>query len=397
MKYRMQELLCCPHCEDTLKLFPFIESIIKNNHSQKRITSPHCKIYCGQAEKDVCSISAGTGNANLDCEKCFEREIEEGILLCKCGRAFPIISRIPRFIENGLESFPEFMKKNGDKIKKHISEYNSSSSVPTLVEEYKSIHDSFSQEWSFFEYEQDKTWGWDTADRKSVFLNEIGLKPSALKNKLLLDAGCGNGILTTVLSDFGVEVVGMDISESVSRAEAKKRKFSQSNANIVHFVQGNLFSPPFREGAFDFIYSSGVLHHCPDTKATFLKLVPLVKKGGRMFIWVYGKRGLIVRAFMWHGRALCRQLSLKNRLRYCNMLAPFYKVGTEILSNLRIYDFRKRSLREITLDLFDAFSPQYNHMHTPEELSAWFREQQFHNTEIAGISKHGLGIRGDKG
>ncbi|MGH8655604.1 MAG: class I SAM-dependent methyltransferase [Gammaproteobacteria bacterium] len=37
---------------------------------------------------------------------------------------------------------------------------------------------------------------------------------------------------------------------------------------------------PFAAKSFDVIFSIGVLHHTPDTKAYFQKLVPLLKAGG---------------------------------------------------------------------------------------------------------------------
>lgn len=199
-----------------------------------------------------------------------------------------------------------------------------------------------------------------------------------------------------MLSDFDMEVIGLDISESVVGAEANKAKFTENNTNFVHFVQGNLFTPPFKREAFDILYSSGVLHHCPDTKQTFIKLTPLVKENGRTFIWVYGKRGLLVRAFMSHGRFLRKHISLQTLFAYCKLISLPYKVSTDLLTFLHIYEFRKRTNREVTLDLFDMFSPEFNHSHTPAELTQWFTEQRFSNLSVAGVSKHGLGMRGDK-
>jgi hypothetical protein len=58
--------------------------------------------------------------------------------------------------------------------------------------------------------------------------------------------------------------------------------------------------------------------------------------------------------------------------------------------------FRKRSVREITLDLFDLFAPQYNHCHTEEEVQAWFKEEGFTNITVSGKQKHGFGVYGDR-
>lgn len=396
MKLRLLDVLCCPSCGDQLKSHSFEERENKIDNLELRIKSPICKSYCGLKNIILKENNDSHEKYNFNCITCYKKEIVDGVLTCVCGNLFPIINSVPRLLDGTLETFPDFATKYKDKLASLTNGYEKQKRFFALIDKFKSIHDSFSEEWSFFEYDQDKTWGWSTKDRKAVFLNEIGYAPSQLKDKLLLDAGCGNGILTTILSDFDMEVFGLDISESVVRAEANKTKFSRNNINFVHFVQGNLFTPPFKRATFDILYSSGVLHHCPDTKQTFLKLTPLVKENGRSYIWVYGKRGLLVRAFALHGRFLRKYISLKALFAYCKLLSLPYKVITDLLTLLNIYEFRKRTVREITLDLFDAFSPMFNHTHTPAELNQWFTEQSFSNLIIAGISKHGLGIRGDK-
>lgn len=376
-------------------MYPFEERENNTDNLAPKIKSPSCKIHCGL--KTIAFKENSNSEKNtFDCVACYKKEVVEGVLACDCGNLFPIMSCVPRLLDGNLDAFPDFVNEYKDKLLSLVSASDKHNKFTALIKDFKKIHDSFSEEWNFFEYDRDKTWGWSTDDRKEVFLSEIGYETNLLKDKLLLDAGCGNGILTSILSDFDIEVVGLDISESVERADANKGKFSENSTNFVHFVQGNLFNPPFKNGAFDIIYSSGVLHHCPDTKETFLKIMPLVKRSGRAYVWVYGKRGLLVSAFMWHGRILRRYMSLKSLFNYCKILSPFYKIATDTLSALKIYNFRKRTTREISLDLFDAFSPQYNHTHTSIEVSAWFADANFSNIHVAGISKHGFGVRGDK-
>lgn len=395
MKYRMLDVLCCPSCRGRLKLVTFIEGNVADVGSGRPITTPHCEVYCGEKDIMVDNLNGTEGKERLNCSACFKREVDSGLLVCTCGSVYPVVQRVPRFTEGSLDRYPEFVRQFRGRIGELLNQGGGRAGDREISAQFSSIRDSFTEEWSFFEYERDKTWGWDTNDRKRVFLSEIGQDPPSLKGKLLFDAGCGNGILSTILTDFGLEVVAMDISESVLRAEANRGKFSAKSSAFVHFVQGNLFTPPIREKTFDIVYSSGVLHHCPDTRETFRKITPLVKSGGRMYIWVYGKRGLIFRLFTWHGRALRKRLSLRALFKYCSALAPVYKGASDLLSAVRIYEFRRRTIREITLDLFDAFSPQFQHSHVPEEVSSWFAEEGFVGISVAGESKHGFGVRGD--
>src|SRR6185369_704667 len=52
-------------------------------------------------------------------------------------------------------------------------------------------------------------------------------------------------------------------------------------------VESDLRDPGVRAGAFDVVYSSGVLHHTPDPRASFARLVRLVRPGGAIVVGLY--------------------------------------------------------------------------------------------------------------
>ncbi len=337
------------------------------------------------------------GNLQLDVFEKNNDEIIEGLLFCTCNSLYPIIDCVPRFIDEGIGPFPHFIEKYKETIKNisEISENQIISELNKSREDYNNILKSFSEEWNIFDYDDDKTWGWKIDERKKVFIDDMGLESAQLKGKLLLDAGCGNGSMTSALSDFGMEVIGFDIHMGLGKAHENKTKFAK-NGNQIHFVQGNLFSPPFKKESFDLIYCSGVIHHTPNSRETFEKILPLTKKDGRAYFWVYKKRGLPVRIFTKSGRWLNKHLSLKSMYKLCLLLSPFYKVAANVLSSLHIMEFRKRTSREITLDLFDAFTPRFNHVHHPSEVISWFSEHNFSNITVSGVQKHGFGVYGNK-
>ena len=51
--------------------------------------------------------------------------------------------------------------------------------------------------------------------------------------------------------------------------------------------KGDVQHPPFAPETFDVVYSDGVPHHTPKTEVSFCALAPLVKRGGRYFVWLY--------------------------------------------------------------------------------------------------------------
>jgi SAM-dependent methyltransferase len=121
-----------------------------------------------------------------------------------------------------------------------------------------------------------------------------------------LDAGCGEGRYTYCLAESGAEVIGLDLSEAASLAYLRNRANPRA-----HIVQGSIYRPPFRRGIFDFVFSTGVLHHLPDPRLGFEALVPLLHPGGSMHIWVYGLRQM---SFVYRLSHLTFLRGLGNRL-----------------------------------------------------------------------------------
>lgn len=74
----------------------------------------------------------------------------------------------------------------------------------------------------------------------------------------VLDAGCGDGILSCMLARQGARVVGLEIS--TPNIEAARRRARVENLD-VHFVQGDVERLPFGDDSFDVVVSSHVLEH----------------------------------------------------------------------------------------------------------------------------------------
>ena len=365
MNQHLLEFLACPTCRRTPQLIRF-------------------------RGLDVSPRQDGSNNEPAD--------ILSGVLKCACGAVYPIIEGVPRFLEGGLENFPDFANQYRRELESTCGTRQKfqSPKAKNGNDDYDNIRKSFSQEWGIFDYENDKTWGWTLDERKKVFLGDINLEAGRLPGKKLLDAGCGNGTLTAALGVFGMEIVGIDLNEGLGRAYVNGSKYAESAASRVQYLQANLVNPPFKQDLFDLVYSSGVIHHTPSSKNTFASLVSVTRRGGRLYVWVYGRRGWPVRVFFWFGRSLKNWMSLKSVLSTCRMLAPIYSFTAIFLNALGIMKFRSRSNREITLDLFDAFAPRYNHYHSKSEVRSWFEAYGFTNVNLSGVQKHGFGMYGDK-
>lgn len=329
-------------------------------------------------------------------------EVISGALKCCCGLVYPVIDGVPRFFDGGLKQFPAFVDRFRQEIKGLCNgqEFRSEpvKASAAASEDYENIRKSFSQEWGegVFDYDNFKTWGWTLEERKQVVAGELNLKPEEFAGRRMLDAGCGNGTLSAALADLGLTIVGLDLNDGLGLAYRNRAKYSTRAKATVQYVQGNVVYPPLKDGHFDLVYCSGVIHHTPSSKQGFDTLARMTKKGGRLYIWVYGKRNILVRLFFWWGRSLKNYMSLKSVLLACRLISPFYKLAADVLRFFGLVKFRSRTVREVTLDLFDAFAPRFNHWHTEAEIRSWFAEHGFTNVTLTSKVRQGLGLYGDK-
>ncbi len=81
----------------------------------------------------------------------------------------------------------------------------------------------------------------------------------------MLDAGCGNGSQSFAYTEFGLEVVALDLSTGLEKGYAFRQNYEAGKPDKGHFVKADLQNPPLAPASFDIIHSAGVLHHTPNT------------------------------------------------------------------------------------------------------------------------------------
>src|SRR6266404_325321 len=140
-------------------------------------------------------------------------DIIEGELHCDgCGALYPVTNGIPRFVE---------------------------------PDNYAS---SFGYQWNLFRKEQLDTYNGTTLSSDRLW-SETGWTGDDLKEKWVLDAGCGAGRFLDAASQSEGQIVGIDISSAIDAA-----KENLEGRENVHFVQASIYALPFPEGTFDFVY-----------------------------------------------------------------------------------------------------------------------------------------------
>ncbi len=292
-------------------------------------------------------------------------------------------------------------------------EFALSSGVPLLADRKlgsaaRKTRDAFAFEWNRYPG--------SLPEDEGVLLEESQLQPSDFRGKLVLDAGCGMGRYSVVALSWGAEVVALDLSDALFRVAAIADRWPK-----LHVVQGNLLKPPLKPATFDVVYSHGVLHHTADTRDAFGRVARLVKPGGYLSVWLYGKagryqdfatnplkaeRGFVarhrklawfvvgVRHFVSDAvRAVTTRLPMRLTYAISHLLAMLGAVpGLKYLTFSVHPGYQVR-----VIENFDWIQPPYQWHHTKEELAGWFKQEGF---EIVKVLPHGLvpkpGILGRK-
>lgn len=406
MKYRLLDLMICPECNGLFTISVFSEK--EKEVNRDRLES--CKNYCA-----FTNLKLETNQfKDIDCSACQKMEIEEGILICKdCKKWFPIIGSIPRMIPRVIDEYPDFLKKYKEKLP---DELISKEYLEEFEKLKKKTKESFGFQWTHYKHI-------DEGIEKLVFLEKTGIEPSFLKDKLVLDAGCGYGRYTYVAKKFGArEIVSFDLSKAVESAFENTMTFPN-----VHIVQTDIFHLPFRKEIFDFIFSLGVLHHTYSPKEAFMKLIPLLKNMGSILIWVYRRRqpvrmilNHIIRAvttkmphkllwaICWIAKPLggfllmlsqtkCVPITYKGQRIY-KQVSKYPLIHKILFGKIFFFISDKSIGDERWGDTFDWWSPQYEHFHTMEEVINWFKEANLKDITITSRQdiKDDIGVRGIK-
>jgi SAM-dependent methyltransferase len=301
--------------------------------------------------------------ALLRCTAC-QTSLEEqpdGYLCPSCGRKFPVVRGVLRFVEA------------------------------------HSYADSFGYQWHKFDQTQLDQGGRTLSDRD--FRRKTGLKPEDLKGKLVLDVGCGMGRFAEVATHWGARVVGIDLSAA---AEVAARNLADREFVAL---QADVFTLPFAPESFDYIYSMGVLHHTPDCEKAFKTLPQYLRPGGGIAIWLYSGYNKWYR-FSDIYRKFTHRLSAPVLHGILRVAVPFFYwldrglraiplLGRPLAGLIHhVFPVNRHPNAEMrVLDTFDWYSPKYQSKHTYEQVFRWFEDSGLKDLSVGELS---IGVRGRK-
>jgi len=312
--------------------------------------------------------------------------IEEAVLFGSDGWFYPVVKGIPRLNVEAIYDYADFLRSAvpdyEDRKKRLMEKY--SALLALVQKKNKRTKESFAQEWAIYDYDSDKTWDADANGMLNRFLMETGETMDTLRGKIIFDAGCGNGLLNSLLAEKGIMNVAMDFSNSIEKAY-ERNKFS-----LVHFIQGDVQFPPLLFNYFDIVHSSGVLIATNNTELSFSCIEPVVKKGGKLSVWLYHHRNDFIHNLFNSARKLTSRLPL--RFQYYLYSFTVFPVGF-IIKRIK---GNKQNRREMMIDILDWFSPEFRWEHDHEEACTWFYKRNFGHVKVTTNELFGFNVTGEK-
>ena len=124
-----------------------------------------------------------------------------------------------------------------------------------------------------------------------IRLKNNGIDTDVFRGKRCLDAGCDGGRGSILMAQCGAkEIVGVDFS--ATNIESCRKRAEQKGFKNMSFHQHSLMELPFEDESFDIVWCNGVLMHTVDPDKGLKEISRVLKKGGYMWLYVYGAGGI---------------------------------------------------------------------------------------------------------
>ena len=285
-----------------------------------------------------------------------------------CVRVFPIKGGIPRFVNN------------------------------------QDYTDRFGYQWNRFNKLQLDSYN-GTNFSRDRFFKITGWRSEELKDKIVLDAGCGSGRFTEIALQCGAKVVSMDLSNAVEVC------YDNLSCDSLLVCQSSIYQMPFEKEIFDYVFCIGVLQHTPDIPEAIKSLSKYVKRGGHISLWIYEidwKSFLGTTGFKYLFRPITTKISLSAQLMFCELLVKMFQPYAKLLRTkgllgriiMRLLPVASAHLQNVLLsndhflswvflDTFDMYTPKYDRPQRYSKIKRILKELGFSNikrNQHGGIS-----------
>lgn len=265
--------------------------------------------------------------------------------------------------------------------------------IPRFISEAENYAESFGWQWKQWADNQSEARG-ASVKQRDLILERTHFAEYDLKGKTILECGMGGGDDTEVLLTlpFG-EIHSFDLSTAVERAH----QFLHDERLVL--AQASIYSIPYPDRSFDFVYCHRVLQHTPDPERSLRYICKKVKPNGILFVhsykrspdhmseWRYKYRPLTTRIpivavylyvqylgwIMHHVVALLRKLGERG-VRFAYRFVPFYWAQrTGQIAGMG----KKEAIEFEKMITFDALTPKYDSPMSTSRLQSILAEEHF--------------------
>jgi len=151
----------------------------------------------------------------------------------------------------------------------------------------------------------------------------ISFLKNIVRNKEVLDLGCGSGIFTKKIASWNSNVVGLDFSSKLINIAKRE------NPEIKFYI-GNASKTPFKNSQFDIVTSSLMAHYFKNLRLLFKEVSRILKR-----------KGIFVFSISHPLSGLLSETKIKGKKRM--MIMPYFqnrKVVWEIFKESEVVDYQ---------------------------------------------------------
>jgi len=277
-----------------------------------------------------------------------------------------------------------------------LSEKNESfpviESIPRFVEP-DNYANAFGLQWKSFAKIQLDSYNGSNISKERLF-RCLGAPLETLKDKNVLEVGCGAGRFTEHLVNSGAHVHSVDLSIAVEVNAA-----NIGDAPHYRIAQADVYKLPFPSESFDTVFCIGVIQHTPSPEKTIEHLWKMVKPGGQLVIdhytfdWMY-----LLKPVLFYRFFLKRMKPEKSKAMVEKIVKFFFPIHWKYRNNKLMtmlvnrlspcyvyiktfpqmdYDFHFHLSR---LDTYDGLTDYYKHLRSKsqiEKILSSFHPQSF--------------------